>query len=303
MPGPYPDFPQSFRLIPDDKRVKRPQLFEPALQHCPNAFRHGEPQFRDASQLPAWHAARRAATDDLLQRVAESAFGKHLVLRGSTLLRTYLGPAAREPGDMDWVVQPETITPASLLGQQILQSIRALVEDAQTVPGTEIRWGRFAEDDIWLYSRSPGKRITATWLAPELPAGDVQMDFVFGEELWAPPIDLTLTLFHGAKINVFAASPAQSLAWKIMWLQEDNYAQGKDLYDAVLLAENFQLPQEMRDKLTLICRPYGRIPFEEWSNHWHIDWENFQLEYPTVPGTAEDWVLRLGRALSPELRH
>jgi hypothetical protein len=32
---------------------------------------------------------------------------------------------------------------------------------------------------------------------------------------------------------------------------------------------------------------------------WHVDWENFQHEYPTVSGTARDWRERLVRALEP----
>jgi len=32
-----------------------------------------------------------------------------LILRGSVLLKTWLGTDAREPGDLDWVIVPATL--------------------------------------------------------------------------------------------------------------------------------------------------------------------------------------------------
>jgi hypothetical protein len=296
---PYPQYPHAYQLLGEDNRVERPDVFEPALQHCRCAFRKGDPQFRDQQMRDQWYAARRVVTDHLLHLVANSTVGRNLVLRGSTLLRTYLGEAAREPGDMDWVVQPESITPDDGTGQQLMKGIQQVIEETTSVPGTAITWGRFSEDDIWLYSRAPGKRITVTWLAPDLPAGNVQLDFVFGERLWSPPIDTIIRLHNGQKVNVFAAGPGQSLAWKIMWLEQDYYAQGKDLYDAVLLAENYDLSEEFRSELRrLIVAPYREEDVHDWPLTWSIDWNNFQLEYPQVPGTAKYWQQRLARALA-----
>lgn len=42
-----------------------------------------------------------------------------------------------------------------------------------------------------------------------------------------------------------AAARELSLAWKPMWLVGDLYPQGKDLYDAVLLAERHRLPNAL----------------------------------------------------------
>ncbi|PYC74957.1 hypothetical protein C7C45_03455 [Micromonospora arborensis] len=37
---------------------------------------------------------------------------------------------------------------------------------------------------------------------------------------------------------VLAAPAPLALAWKLLWLATDRYPQGKDLYDAALLAEH-----------------------------------------------------------------
>ena len=47
--------------------------------------------------------------EHLLRIVIESPWSDHLVLRGSLVLCGWLGDAAREPGDMDWIVRPKTI--------------------------------------------------------------------------------------------------------------------------------------------------------------------------------------------------
>ena len=43
------------------------------------------------------------------------------------------------------------------------------------------------------------------------------------------------------EVPVLAASNEESLAWKLLWLFSDFYPQGKDRYDAVLLAERTAL--------------------------------------------------------------
>ena len=32
---------------------------------------------------------------------------------------------------------------------------------------------------------------------------------------------------------------------------------------------------------------------------WEVDWENFQREYPQVPGRELDWKIRLAEAFKP----
>ncbi|MFG2526860.1 hypothetical protein [Streptomyces sp. NPDC048516] len=44
---------------------------------------------------------------------------------------------------------------------------------------------------------------------------------------------------------VRAAARALSLAWKVLWLVSDLHPEGKDLYDALLLAESTELPSAL----------------------------------------------------------
>ena len=45
-------------------------------------------------------------------------------------------------------------------------------------------------------------------------------------------------MLPGVAAPMLAAPAPLALAWKLLWLATDTYPQGKDLYDAVLLAEN-----------------------------------------------------------------
>lgn len=64
----------------------------------------GEPAFDAPSTARRWRAAHRAVQDHLLEVIAGSPWGDGLILRGSLPLRAWLGAAAREPGDLDWIV-------------------------------------------------------------------------------------------------------------------------------------------------------------------------------------------------------
>jgi hypothetical protein len=48
----------------------------------------------------------RAVLDHVLALVSAAECGESLVLRGSATMLAYAGAAAREPGDLDWVVRP-----------------------------------------------------------------------------------------------------------------------------------------------------------------------------------------------------
>ncbi|MFD8478424.1 nucleotidyl transferase AbiEii/AbiGii toxin family protein [Kitasatospora sp. NPDC059673] len=54
---------------------------------------------------------RRAVLDHLVALLAGSAWGGALVLRGSMVMPAWVGEAAREPADLDWVVEPSTLVP------------------------------------------------------------------------------------------------------------------------------------------------------------------------------------------------
>ncbi|KAK1185667.1 nucleotidyl transferase AbiEii/AbiGii toxin family protein [Streptomyces sp. NBS 14/10] len=74
------------------------------------------------------------------------------------------------------------------------------------------------------------------------PPGEVRLDFARDELLPQAPVWTPIPRGDGGTpIAVRTASRELSLAWKVLWLHADceteGQAQGKDLYDAVLLAE------------------------------------------------------------------
>ncbi|MFJ5231163.1 nucleotidyl transferase AbiEii/AbiGii toxin family protein [Kitasatospora sp. NPDC088391] len=64
-----------------------------------------------------WDArrARRAVLDHLLALLAASPWSETLVLRGSMVMPAWVGPAAREPADLDFLVPPSTLVPIDVL--------------------------------------------------------------------------------------------------------------------------------------------------------------------------------------------
>jgi hypothetical protein len=157
-----------------------------------------------------------------------------------------------------------------------------------------------AVDDIWTYERAPGRRVVFPWRAPGLPDGVVQVDMVIGEALVEPARRMIFPAADRGCISVRAAGPAQSLAWKLLWLATDFYPQGKDLYDAVLLAERFALPYATLERA--FSRTDARaLPgtASEFVSFRDVDWNNFRAEYPNVGDRPDEWLNRLRRALEP----
>lgn len=282
------------------KGVHQADIFEPALKQFRRAFRAGEPLFEDDQQATAWRAERRRVMHHLLRLVSASSWADHLVLRGSLLLNIWLGEAAREPGDMDWVVTPASIGLHDRWAKQLFRDLIAMVAREPEIDAVRFDVDAIAIDDIWTYERAPGRRIVYPWRSAGLPAGAVQMDFVFNEQLAAEPIRVDVPQPDGGVISVRCASMEQSLAWKILWLETDSCPQGKDLYDAVLLAERVQLPFNVL-RNTAEAAPGFRIADLSADSplRWSVDWENFQREYPQVTGEAIEWQARLATALGP----
>lgn len=277
---------------------EREVVFDPALKQFPRAFRRGDPQFRNPSDETAWYRIKREMLYEVARRISHSGCAAHLVLRGSVLLKEWFGDAARMPGDIDWVYQPEFIRIQDAEAEELFAMLRTLVAANPQVGSATFDVDRIAMDDIWTYERAPGRRIVFPWHAEHLPSGFVQMDVVFGETLFEPAARTELQTSEGSRFALWSATKPLSLAWKLMWLETDSYPQGKDLYDAVLLAEETDLP------VTLIRKVWqsgpGRraedIP-SEFPLRWNVDWENFAKEYPWVEGDPQEWKLRLSRAL------
>ncbi|WP_435280484.1 nucleotidyl transferase AbiEii/AbiGii toxin family protein [Streptomyces koelreuteriae] len=294
--------PKSLRPVPGDDVVQRP-VFDPALKQYQNAYRATDPRFADPARGEAWRAARRRALHLVLDAIADSEWVDSLVLRGSVLMSVWFGDAAREPGDLDFVVVPHTWriddgrTDRMLTG--IAEAAQALADARGREVGISAR-GAVVED-IWTYERVPGRRMLLPWGAPGLPGGHVQLDFVFNERLPEEPEPVELP--GGALVQ--AATPELSLAWKLMWVINDTYAQGKDLYDAVLLAERHPLRREL---LHEVFRLSGEWPYpyreeilleDVVEAVGYVEWNHFVTEYPRYRDDEQAFADRLVRAVTP----
>jgi Nucleotidyl transferase AbiEii toxin, Type IV TA system len=293
--------PNTFRSASPDDGATRPRLFDPALAQFRSAFRPGDPTFQDPQTARRWAELRRVATDHVLRRIAESRWGDHLILRGSRLQKAWLGDQAREPGDLDWVSDLPVASYTSHRANELFEGLVAAVFAGLGPAGVDLVRESVATDAIWTYDRTPGRRAVFPWRVAGLPGGSVQVDVVFGERLADPDVRISIPVADGGCVSVRAASPAQSLAWKFLWLDGDTHPQGKDLFDAVLLAERFPLPMEVlaetfrgglrRDPLTGTAADYVA--------EWAVDWDNFKAEYPWVGGDGEQWLKRLEVAIGP----
>ncbi|GAA2278492.1 hypothetical protein GCM10010430_75580 [Kitasatospora cystarginea] len=113
------DLPRSLYPVADERTVQR-AVFDPSLRGYVKAMRAGGSAFDDPAVGARWYGARRKALDTVLAAVAASPWTDHLVLRGSVLLTAWYGKAAREPGDLDFVVTPadwELANPRTFAGR------------------------------------------------------------------------------------------------------------------------------------------------------------------------------------------
>lgn len=313
-----PQWPAAWKL-PTPFGLDRPKIFDPSVAEYSHGFRFGEGIIEDTE----YRRHQKSIFDTVLREVAKSDLRDSLCARGSVLLSHYLPGEARPPGDIDWVVMPSDVEIFSAQGVGILEAMKRLLNGADF--GEVSVYADAAQpDSIWTYDRVPGRRLTIPWSA-EGVSGSLQMDFVFQEELWEQPDKLVLDGLDPSDY-LSAASPALSLAWKLLWLTTDAWPQGKDLFDAVLLAEQYEIsPRLLEAGLTDngqklkydldakkwdIARPALRRVFDHATRSWseaeaneqtilglNVDWQNFVDEYPTVGGDAESWLRRLAAAL------
>lgn len=287
-----------------EEGVSQRLVFDPSMKHHNVALRASDPQFADAAQGERWYAARRAAMAAALAAVAGSEFADVLVLRGSILLKTWFGDAAREPGDLDFVVDAADWTLPDPRTERLFDEIAYGAQEAARRDGVAaIQASAALSDEIWTYDRVPGRRLVLPWSAEGCPDGSIQLDFVFGEKLPAPPEPVEVAADGGTPVVVLAATRELSLAWKLLWLVSDLYPQGKDLYDAVLLAESTPLPFELlRDAFCADGGEYVGRPVTMHSIRSeieHIDWSGFELDYPAFHVDDEDMRQRLLTAIEP----
>jgi hypothetical protein len=288
-------FQQALAQSPDP----RPNIFDPALRHFANGLRRGDPALtgQDAARF---HDARHRLSLHLLRALANSPARDHLVLRGSFLLRALFGNAARDPRDLDFVVTPATLSLQDPWAVDFFNTLPRLIAACPLDPDLHLEAFNIASDEIWAYERSRGRRLLLPWRAENLPPAGLQLDFSFAEPLPVPPVRTQLS----PEIDFLAATPALSLAWKLLWLYTDIEPQGKDLYDAVLLAEHATLERS----LLLAVLSHGthkevtHLPPDLLHHPAEIAWDDFAAEYHLPADmTAASLHQRLRAALGPLL--
>ncbi|MEH1163835.1 nucleotidyl transferase AbiEii/AbiGii toxin family protein [Micromonospora sp. CPCC 205539] len=285
-------YPATYQPLPPQTGLRQRAAFDPAVKQYVNAYGAGEPAFTDAEAGQRWYAARRAAMRHLINVIADTPWAQHLVLRGSVTMSAWFGAAAREPGDVDFVVTPFSLHIGSGEAEAMLAGVLAALRDR---PGAGLNPDLVETSDIWTYERADGRRLVIPFNAAGGPSGTVQADFVFNEHLPLEPVTIRL---DGVEHPLLAASPALSLAWKLMWLATDRYPQGKDLYDATLLAEHTSVGLRLvRDLLRADLGSEADNFAAESVLSWDVDWENFTDEYPGISGTVTTWKRRLALAL------
>ncbi|GGP53622.1 hypothetical protein GCM10010214_28540 [Streptomyces abikoensis] len=298
------DLPATLRPVPGEGVVQLP-VYDPAANHHLLGMRLSEPRFADPDRGEAWFAARRHALDHALAAVAASPWAGHLVLRGSVLLKAWFGDAAREPGDLDFVVVPDTWRLEDDRTDAMLDGVARAAEAAARASGSPVRIDAAGavSDEIWTYDRVPGRRLVLPWTATgtdDAPSGTVQLDFVFNEPLPAPPVRTAIPPLaggEGAPVTLMAASPELSLVWKVMWLVSDTHPEAKDLYDAVLLAESVTAPYELLDRVLSAAGEWADIP-SVLAEAGEIDWPEFEKDYPDDTETGGGYLVRFAAALS-----
>ena len=274
----------------------RPKVFDPALKHFTVGTVPEEPAFESAEQEEKWRRLRMAAMSHVLRTVADLPASEHLVLRGSALMCAWFQKVARPPKDLDFVVIPATRSMEDSRSVAMLDSI------VKAVTSRECADIKFSADEvdrnhIWTYDRVPGTRIVFRWTAEGMPWGSTQLDFVFGESLPVDPMPLEIELGEGPSAKMLTASKSLSLAWKLLWLHSDMHPRGKDLYDAMLLAEATQLPYSLLEEVFRLAEngdhvppPDGLVDFETDG----LEWIGFDERDPQM---VAKWVERLRNAL------
>ncbi len=271
--------------VPRERRV-----FDPALQQYPQAFAVDDPPL-DETRRTVFLDARRRVLAAALAALATGPDASRLVLRGSAAMPFYLGERAREPKDLDFVVEPAGLTIDSAEGAALLERLKALIGGLR-VEGVTFAADRVAWSDIWTYARAPGCRLVVPWIMDDGVWDVLQLDIVFGEVLLRPAQPLA----SGLRI----APPDLALAWKILWLWTDMHTQAKDLYDAALLTTVTRIEQSLLEQVFAAADeklPVGR-PIDE---DFHLEWVGFD---PALLGdddrntAARAWWTRLNRALA-----
>jgi hypothetical protein len=153
------------------------------------------------------------------------------------------------------------------------------------------------------YPGTRGARIIVPWRTADGLHGTVQLDFAYDETLPEPPRLLAVPREDTtAPTAVWAATPELSLAWKLLWLGSDQLnhgrSAGKDLYDAVLLAELTDAGLSGRLRRSVLTRLSNQdIIAPAAVRRWVIDWSGLEDDPRLGPESSARWLERLATAL------
>lgn len=251
-------------------------VFDPALLHYPHAFVNG-PASADL-ELRA-HVSR--ALERVVAGIAAAPCRDNVVVRGSVALEHWFGAAARAARDLDLVVLPPTWSPDCPEAKQLLLALRGIALRALHGHCPVIE-AEISLDTIWAYERAEGRRIVLPWLWRDAQRCNIQIDVVFREPLCDPP-----GLESFGEASAWFASKAESLAWKLLWLETDMHAQGKDLYDACVLAQHVALSRHLLERVFQAKTDRPAPPGFYLKREWQVDWANFAREYPQLARGAQ----------------
>ncbi|WP_407918217.1 nucleotidyl transferase AbiEii/AbiGii toxin family protein [Kitasatospora sp. NE20-6] len=211
------------------------------------------------------------------------------------------------PDGLCWELNPDPPDPVPPY-DDLLDLVRRKPEAAS---GVVLDADNARMDRTWGYDYggdgTAGVRILVPWQAEGVPGGEVQLDFALNERSPCAPVWTLVPRGDGGEPSIIRTAGRElSLAWKLLWLYADAADGGrhqcKDLYDAVLLAEDNRtrlspqlLRKVVRDSLKGAV-PDGfsldSVQFDE------ADWVTFQADHPDVQGTAQSWLRRLTVALA-----
>ncbi|WP_017626455.1 nucleotidyl transferase AbiEii/AbiGii toxin family protein [Nocardiopsis chromatogenes] len=302
-------YPSTHMPLTAGPHARQGKVFDPALKQFDHAYRPGEPVFEDPRLEAEWWQMQECAMEHVLAAVSGTRWREHLVLRGSMLMPLWVGPAARRPRDLDFVVLPADMEPVGGDAERMVEDIvEGVCDGVPDMPGLAFDRDGVTTESIWTYERAEGRRVVLPWSWEDLPRGSVQIDVVFHEPLPQEPVRAVV-----GREEVLAAGPELSLAWKVLWLFTDMYPQGKDLYDAVLLAENSSLSRELLVRVLepTISQETGVsaesvdetfLRSEFTATYIEAEWRHFVRDCPWVEGTCGEWLDRFEAAMAPVFR-
>jgi len=233
---------------------------------------------------------------------------------GDEEFRTNGARAVVPPEGLRWNLEPDRPPFGSDLRSDLTEQVR---QHSHAPSGVVLDPDNIDFNSTWAYSGysfggdGPGGiRLIIPWSSPGVGSGQVQVDFALDERLPQPPAWTRIPLATDAtrQLVVQAATRELSLAWKLLWLHTDSVtadgARPKDLYDAVILAEDVRtrlsptLLRRVLSQASATGAPASGADLEI-SPPADADWSAFAAGIPGAEGSARDWLNRLISALAP----